>query len=686
MNFVTLLNPDMNELLLKNLSFLREINPELVQRLQAVIELVQIRDGLDLYFSNSLVLPECEQALIASLNGQLSKPNRIRVARIENNQPSLPLKELVRDVVDSHKPVLLANLPNLNIASNGSQASVTSLSRDWLLLGSLTLKSIELLLEQQSDNVALMSLTLVEADPKQLLSVLQLLDLQVFVSRCRELNIGFHLIYQEQSLPLQEELYAYLTSSLPLALHGLVVMDSPLRSPALEELRGWLFSQSGIGYRFLGTLGSTTDEINQLMAAAWNALSPGRARWIHGPVGGQASLEHTAVVVGSGPSLDAQLSWISDNRDHLTLFAAGSAIGALLRAGIIPDAAVFLERGTGLFEDVIELANEGYDLKPIRLIASITTDPRLRSLFGEAILFHRPASTALALFPGLDSAALLHGGPESNNAAVDVALHLGFAKLLLIGCDFAAVDRRHPRSVQASGYTPRAFNEPVRGNMGRTVFSEPSLLLARDALSASLRFFDKVEVRRLGEGALIPSAIDTTIQELHNDGWLSVLSPWAEIDAQCPVFAPGGQSLIDLASDARKLLRAYAEPLMESIRRQTMAGWSIALHRQFAPLFPQFPPVGTPPTALLVHRLFREIFFHALAPLEHQRPGSPAWSTLVDELEITIIYVRDLFDAVLLWIEQINPETISLSDWDPPLIADELVAIVEALALDSKLP
>ena len=667
----------MSDVLDRNLAFLQDFNPDLVTRLRRQSASVTLSEVGDVLFGEQLVLPAVEQALLTAVNTQLNKPNRLRMVRVENATDPLPPSQLARQIVDRHGGVVMANLPNLNSRALGSQVAAAAVPRDWLVLGSLMLLPIQTLIDQPQPAVPINSLTLVEADERQLLALLQWLDLQRFVSRCREIGIGFHLIMESEPLQLQESLYSYLTLSVPLALHGLLVLDSPLRHPSLEELRGWLFSQSGVGYRFLGTLGSTTDELNQLMAAAWNALTERPARWIHPPEGGQACLDHTAVVVGSGPSLDGHLDWLAQNREQFSLIAAGSAIGSLLRAGIKPDAAVFLERGAGLYDDLHALACEGHDLSAIRLIASITTDPRLRTLFGEVVLFQRPASTALALFPDRNSAALVHAGPESNNAAVDAALHLGFARLLLIGCDFAAVDRRHPRSQQAAGDTPRSLDEPVRGNRGRTVFSEPSLLVARDALQASLQLFSEVQVRRLGEGAVLPAALDSSPEQLAVDGWLRPGDPWRVIAAQCPPFQASTHDLASVAAEARSLLPGHATALLTALRAEASHSWTMPLHRLFAPLFPQYPQPGTSPGQLLVHRLYREILFFLLAPLQRVQPGSSAWPQLVEELAAAMTYVETLFDAVLSWVEQLTPAQVEADLWEPGQIADELAAIVE---------
>ena len=674
---VMLSSPEMLQQLNANLDFIGRFNPELKARLASCRDAVVFDDAGNLLIDGRLALASVQAALSTSFRAQLTKPSRVRMAQVQNNAEPLPLSSLAQEVVDQHGGRVLASLPNLNASAIGSQQE-PSAPRDLLLLGSLMLQPLQAVLAQQQAPGCLTSLTLAESDPHQLLALLHLLDLESFVGLCKKLAIGFHLIVESQALLLQESIYVYLSNAVPLALHQLQVLESPLRHPALSELRGWLFAQSGIGYRFLGTLGSTTDEINQLMAAAWNALSSASARWLHPPLNAAISLARTAVVVGSGPSLESELDWLAAHREQLTVLAAGSGIGSLLRAGIVPDAVVLLERSSTVVDDLMPLVEEGYSLKGIRLFASITTDPRLRELFGDVYLFQRPVSTAIALFPGLEkTAALLHAGPESNNAAVDVALHLGFSRLLLLGCDFGAVERRHQRARQAVGHSPRVLDEPVVGNKGRTVFSEPSLLVSRDVVRASVMRYPKVQVRRLGEGVRLDVAADTTYAALEADGWLEGANPWPLIEGQCPAFDPGRYELSVIAGQAREYLPVHAQQLRQALAVEPSHGWSMALHRHFAPLFLQVPAQPLPAHQLVVHRLYRDIMYHLLSPLVRLSPRSPVWSQVLEEAQTSMDYCEALFAGVLEWIEALSIPSVAAKTWDPQRIADELAGILD---------
>ena len=131
------------------------------------------------------------------------------------------------------------------------------------------------------------------------------------------------------------------------------------------------------GQHFISMLGFTTDELNQTQQALWNALQ-------HHPlqvISHDDSLGDTPVVlVASGPSLDDNIDWLKKHANELNIVAAGSALGALLTAGIKPSAVVFLERDSDVYLGLCDLLAVGFDLKGIIALLSSTIDPRVPTL------------------------------------------------------------------------------------------------------------------------------------------------------------------------------------------------------------------------------------------------------------------------------------------------------------------
>ena len=55
------------------------------------------------------------------------------------------------------------------------------------------------------------------------------------------------------------------------------------------------------------------------------------------------------------------------------------------------------------------------------MIASVTIDPRIASLFGSFVTYQRPVSTSL-FFDDETKSALPYAGPQALNAAFEVAI------------------------------------------------------------------------------------------------------------------------------------------------------------------------------------------------------------------------------------------------------------------------
>ena len=343
-------------------------------------------------------------------------------------------------------------------------------------------------------------ITLVEDDMRQMMAALSLFDLDDFLATCRSKGIGLTLLVDSSREALQDRLYTKLGTINPTVLYGWQALRSPMLSPLLMELHSWLHAPEGAAQHVLGLLGFATDEFNQTQQAIWNALN-------HSPMKVLSVVENLkdlpVVLVASGPSLNDQLEWLKANQEDLNIVSAGSALGSLLRAGIKPSAAVFLERGALVYSDLCDLLADGFSLRGIKLIVSSTIDPRVPSLFDEAVFFHRPVAAARGLFPTDQHATLPLAGPHVVNAAFESLISLGIRKFLLVGADFAALRRDCLRADGALGSSSRDFTIPVSGSRGRTVFSEPGLLHTGYLLNRVISSVNDCEVYRLGEGAVL---------------------------------------------------------------------------------------------------------------------------------------------------------------------------------------
>jgi len=379
------------------------------------------------------------------------------------------------------------------------------ISRHIYINGSALLPFFLFHYQTQIEQKVFHSITISECNPAYLAFALGFFSFEALTANLQRLGVRLNLLFDNDIDILKDRFYHYYSAVEPLAVYALSVLNSPVRDPQLDELYSWIFSESGFGYRFRGAFGNSTDELNQFSNTYKNIRASSTSRWFK--VNKNLIKTGYCALVGSGPSYETSKTDLQALNSHVVVFAAGSSLGSLLRDKVKVDYVVILERSETIFDDLSVLLNEGYRLDDINLIASITIDPRVPSLFASTTFYARPLSASVYLVANPEDKALPFAGPESLNAGIEVVTSLGLKNVLLFGADFAAIDPNLPRARQAYGYSDRIFDEPVIGNMGRTVYSVHTLLVSRDAFSSIINSFPELTVVRVGEGAQLFSSI-----------------------------------------------------------------------------------------------------------------------------------------------------------------------------------
>ncbi len=220
----------------------------------------------------------------------------------------------------------------------------------------------------------------------------------------------------------------------------------------------------------------------------------------------------TAVVVGSGPSLDEGIETLRRIRDRVVLFSAGTALRALLRNDIIPDFHCELENVPGVFDVLTETAKVG-DLSKTTLIAASTVDPRVASLFSDAIFYFRDSVSSTRILGGKHR-EIFGTSPTCVNTATTVAAVMGFTDFVLFGtdCGVRSGRSRHAKGtvyaevgVFAAGNRSQGPAMEVEGNFGGVVGTEIIYNACRTMLVDSIRHFG-LRVINCSDGALIAGA------------------------------------------------------------------------------------------------------------------------------------------------------------------------------------
>ena len=289
------------------------------------------------------------------------------------------------------------------------------------------------------------------------------------------------------SIALQSYLVA---KSLPLLDHTLIY-TSPVASEQLKGLRKRI--NDGNINRAINYLGFVMDEYNMIYNS-WQSLS--RSPRVFA-VPQNRTIAGSAIVCGSGPSLDNNLHLIKQLSGQSLIIACASNYGPLRQAGVDVDVLCLLERGDFMLEQYRDVVDR-YGAGQTRLLASVTTPAGLQDLFAEPMVYFRPALTPLSLFAESPDQVLNNEGPQTVNSGVAFAASLGVKQIILCGVDLGTRCLEDVRSASAIGESPRTFEREVPANFGGHAFTNDMLLdgqlvlqeLARTQLSADYQLIN----------------------------------------------------------------------------------------------------------------------------------------------------------------------------------------------------
>ena len=494
----------------KNQRFLEKFDRKLSEKLYLASQSLQWEptvDGsdYDLLHDQTVVLQNVCRVSFQAVLEQLKDPSRVLMQRIVAHQEPKQVPQLLTELLDSENLVTLLQLKGLDPDSNviiNERSKLTFngslMPPHLLLMGAFSLINWKLFLADPH----VRSLVLLESDPLQLSAALHFFDFEELVMSCREKEIKFNLLFLDtlaDSAAVRSRILQHYADNNPLAFHSIGLIRSPVLSPDLIIANSWMNAPDGFLDLVRGYLGNDTDEFNQVIHALYLGVfcSENHVRLLNRDL---SERKDAAILVASGPSLDDNIKFIKSDFARYNLFASGSSIGALLRSGIVPHGVVLLEMSSIVYQDLLDLVSEGFDLKPIVAFVSAVVDPRVVSLFDEVVIFQRPLSSSLCLFPAEQSACLPQGGPQAANAGLEVVLKLGYRNLLLVGCDFGVVQKSAPRASGAMGISPREFDLPVAGARGKTIFSNAELSVTRQLFENALSLY-RVSAFSLGEGS-----------------------------------------------------------------------------------------------------------------------------------------------------------------------------------------
>ena len=162
----------------------------------------------------------------------------------------------------------------------------------------------------------------------------------------------------------------------------------------------------------------------------------------------------TAVVIGSGPSLDQSIEKLTALKDRTVIFACGSAMPPLLKKGIIPDFYVELETHPVTL-DYVRLVEEFDVHHKTIFLGSTGVPPDAFIPWAQKLLFVRDRSTSSLLLEP-EFKAIKASWPMVGNAGVAIAAALGFRQILLMGLDCGSRQGQRHHAKESSYYDGKA--------------------------------------------------------------------------------------------------------------------------------------------------------------------------------------------------------------------------------------
>ena len=237
-------------------------------------------------------------------------------------------------------------------------------------------------------------------------------------------------------------------------------------------------------------------------------------------------------VIGSGPSLDNDISFIQQYQNRAIIIACGTAADSLFHTGIKPDFFANTERIPETC-DVLDSIPDPHFFDDVTLICSEVCHPQVQKRFLKAVVFGKKNEPFFPyiqnMFPErLDKIQdISNMNPLAGNMGVSSAVTLGFRKIYLFGMDNGIkVENTQIHSNFASLYQKRGapeeagFKYECEGNFGHKCKTNLKYLQAIynvESVINSIAIEDKLYVYNCSDGALIQNTVSIQSQQLKDE-------------------------------------------------------------------------------------------------------------------------------------------------------------------------
>ena len=188
-------------------------------------------------------------------------------------------------------------------------------------------------------------------------------------------------------------------------------------------------------------------------------------------------IDKLVLLIGSGPSLEAELSLIKKHREKFYIISLTSTFTILAKNGIVPDAVVVLDLGVGIGKKIDIFSNHLDTLSKCIVLGTPEIDSKLFSLSKKGLMF---SAGFFEHFIKNNDCEIYQKAPTVFVHALQLAIYLGFKNIAIVGVDLGTT-KQEQFYAQGYGedYEHRYLPYTYEGNFGEQVYTKTDYLLTK---------------------------------------------------------------------------------------------------------------------------------------------------------------------------------------------------------------
>jgi hypothetical protein len=237
-------------------------------------------------------------------------------------------------------------------------------------------------------------------------------------------------------------------------------------------------------------------------------------------------LEYPVFIIGNGPSLDQQLTFLKQHQDKAVLISCGSTLATLEKNDIVPDIHIEIERTSNTTHSLLGGNTKQY-LKKITCVALNSVPYSALKLFKKSFIINKESDAGSLLLDTIANTEIKrinYSNPTVTNMGLSVAINLNFQNITLFGIDlaFSSTNQHHAENseyynIENETFTKFSVNTntfDAPGNFRSSVKTTHELALSARVMGLLLSHHKDIDVININDGIKIPGCRSMQIEKL----------------------------------------------------------------------------------------------------------------------------------------------------------------------------